>query len=346
MQNENLKNKFDICGKSIKLKEKNKCGDYFKYEIINNKLVILSVADGVGSKRCDWLASETACNNFTEKCRSILNNEISKSKLLQIMKETDFEIKNTSSDCRGMLTVFAAVVWDIGTNYLYIINIGDTRIYTDSKQGLLQKSKDEVKAVIMKDKTGKILTSGGSAIIRTGVTNALGTDSAEINIEKIKFNPGESVILASDGYYNCLPTFNEDIKNAIGKPDLKASIEKLSSYYENYIKDDATILVLRRNDIDYEFINKFDIISDYYKIKNNIPKHILINLLFKTFIQNLNDKNKKNCLIILNYFEKDRLLLSENNIENIISEMKAINFLDPQIYSAIIKQLREIMKTT
>lgn len=182
--------KYEIYSNSLKAKEKSKCGDHTSYKLIKERYLILTIADGVGSRKCDWLASKTACEYFINQAELHEKENLDNEDLISFCEKTDHTIKNTTDDCKGMLAVFAGIVWDVTGNDVLRFNIGDIRTYLINLGEIKQISKDESKAVIMKNKSGKIITSGGSAVIATGVTNALGTGVAEIHILKQKFCPG------------------------------------------------------------------------------------------------------------------------------------------------------------
>jgi hypothetical protein len=52
----------------------------------------------------------------------------------------------------------------------------------------------------MRNKSGKPLTSGGTTIVKTYISNAIGTDNSQINIERTNINYYEAIILTSDSF--------------------------------------------------------------------------------------------------------------------------------------------------
>ncbi len=337
--------KFEIVGKSIKDKEKNKNGDSFNSTTLDNGIIILTLADGVGSKNCDWIASEQACDSFIDSCQNMLTKDFTEKTLLEICYKIDKQIANASDNCKGMMTVFSAVIWNTHKNNIHFINIGDTRIYKISQENIEQISVDETKDVIIRDKAGKLIMSAGTTVVRNGVTNALGTGNVEVKINKIDFNHGDSIILASDGFYECKSTFNSDIQNLTNSSDLKKSIEKLFNYYADYQKDDTTALILRRNDIEPKIRNEYTTINDFEKIKNKVSKHTLTVLLVDDLKLNIHQKNKENCILILNKMKFESLIPSRQQLDDLLLSCETIGFKEIEIYNKIISFIRMVMKS-
>jgi len=333
--------KFEIFGKSIKDPEKHKNGDFYDYAILDNKLVILALADGVGSKNCDWLASQTACKLFIQFCKEQLGENYTPDDIRKICNQVDFEIAHhTEENCKGMLTVFSVIVWSPKNDSFHFINIGDTRIYKCSNGDLWQISEDQTKDVIMRDKSGKLLTSNGSTIIKTGVTNALGTGNATIKVEINTLSFGEALILASDGFYNCLPTFKSDMVRLIQTSVISREADKIFRLFIDYQIDDASILVLRRNDINPETQSKYKNIDDFENIIESTPKHLLPFLLIDDLRFNIENKNKEICLRIFDVMINNSILPSASQLDELLAFCKISNFIDGQIYSKIMTLIR------
>lgn len=119
-----MTNNFEIFGKSIKDPGKHKNGDFYDHTILDNKLVILALADGVGSKNYDWLASQTACKLFIGFCKEQLGENYTSDDIRKICNQVDFEIvHHTEENCKGMLTVFSAILWSPKNDSVHLINI-------------------------------------------------------------------------------------------------------------------------------------------------------------------------------------------------------------------------------
>ncbi len=340
-----MTNNFEIFGKSIKDPEKHKNGDFYDYIILDNNLLVLALADGVGSKNCDWLASQTACKLFIQFCKEQLVENYTSDDIRKICTQVDFEIAHhTEENCKGMLTVFSAIVWSPKNDSFHFINIGDTRIYKCSNGDLQQITEDQTKDVIMRDKSGKLLSSHGSTIVRTGVTNALGTGNAYIKVDINTLSFGEALILASDGFYNILPSFKSDMLQLIQTSEISREADKIFRLYVDYQNDDASILVLRRNDINPETKAKYQSVNDFDNIRANTPKHLLSFLLMDDLRFNIKNKNKEICIRILDVMSNNFFLPSATQLNELLNYCKISNFTDGQIYSRIVALIRNLKK--
>jgi RHS repeat-associated protein len=127
---------------------------------------VAEIADGVGSRPCDWLAAQTACQKFIES----LTLPLLPDSWEHSIRIIDQIVSNPPEECKGMMTTFVAVVWNLYENYVEFVSIGDSRIYLVKKnKEVIQLTKDESKAVNLRDKNGKLLLSGGYTHIRSGI---------------------------------------------------------------------------------------------------------------------------------------------------------------------------------
>ena len=240
--------KYSIFGKSVNEKGKARCGDYFCYcELKDEGIIVLSLADGVGSRHYDDIASQTGCDAFTGSFCNNRANDLSQ-RFEAAIRDADKQVSNPlDSSHRGMMCTFTGIAWDVTENLIRYCSIGDSRIYRYSSPGMIQTSKDSKKAVLMRDQSGKLLIQSGVLVIREGLTNALGYGGAEIAIHQEEFNPGEAFILCSDGMYN-LPGFEQLLSESMLGMELEKSMEKFVIKNQEYYNDDASILVIRRSD--------------------------------------------------------------------------------------------------
>jgi serine/threonine protein phosphatase PrpC len=336
--------KHEIIGRSRKEKSKPKNGDFFKYKVLGNELLVLTVADGVSSNNCDWLASQTSCEKFIEVCELKLKKRFSEKDLVKICDQVNEALLHTSAKCRGMLSVFSAVIWDTDNNFFHFINAGDTRIYKINNNKMRQVSTDETKDVIVRNKQGKCITFAGTTVVRTGITNALGRKDFKANIDKCDFTYGDSIILASDGFYDCKTSFEADILKSCQSSDLENLTDKYFTQYSDYQTDDMTILILRRNDIDEELKKDYKTIHDFDKIKGSVAKHTLIELLHAELLMNIKRKNKQDSVLILEKMQENSLFLTQNQYDELLKICTSSGFKDRIIYLSIIGQIRIVNK--
>ena len=217
-------------------------GDWCK-SLDNGNCVILVVADGLGSCTSDSRASHTACDKFIEKCKlSLSRNEVlDEAAIRQFCVDIDPVLAN-----QGDMTCFSAVVWYTNTNHVVWFNVGDTRIYRCSQSGTMTQMTVDDRAVENKKsndpRDGKYRTVNGALVPSVGVNAALGDLSLQFHTGSFEFNPGESLILCSDGMYHSF-SFAEDVKELLGAFNMDEAVKRI----ETTDGDDNTLLVLRRD---------------------------------------------------------------------------------------------------
>ena len=146
--------------------------------------------------------------------------------------------------------------------------------------------------------------------------------------------------LASDGCYNCQPTFDVDIQNAIESPDIEKQLDKIFFSYADYQSDDATVLILRRTDLDPVLRGRYKDSTNYEELKRLIPKSLLLILFLDELHQKIVRKDKEGCFRILEIMNIDAILPSKQQLDSLISACKANNFLDGGIYTKIVGLMR------
>ena len=200
--------------------------------------VVLALADGVGSCADDARASRTVCDLFMEKCRMALKGSkvLTEERLMQFCREID-PVLAVDND----MACFCAVVWYANTRSVTWLHVGDTRSYRYSKaEGFVQMTQDDHGKAVNIKVNGKLYTDHGAVVSATPINNAIGDRGCDFHIGSFEFNPGESVILCSDGMYNS-SSFNDDMESLLNQADLTDSIKSLTTTDD----DDYTLLVLR-----------------------------------------------------------------------------------------------------
>jgi len=336
------KKHYSIIGISINEKGKAKCGDFFLYrELEDERIIILTLSDGVGSRHHDYVASHTACSVFVDSFidDKSLGLPLRFKTAIQKADKAVSEPENPSH--KGMMCTFVGVVWDTTKNYILYESIGDSRLYKHSPTGVYQISTDSKKAVLMRDKSGKLLKQSGVLIIREGLTNALGYNGATIDIKKMDFMPGESFILCTDGMYS-ISEFDTLLEESLHRPELKKSMEKFINKGQELFDDDASMVVMQRNDqpINYKelYYNIIQQFSDFRQ--NNIMAHLLSDFIQNEILSQIEIQDADTIKKYSLYIEKYNILLSEEFVENAILSMKNKNFIVVEFYKLLIQRLK------
>lgn len=325
MEFQEVAKEFRIAGVALAHEGKVHCGDYLRFsEIATEQLVLLALSDGVGSFHHDWVASKTACDSFID---SFTNSDISDltGRFKHAISKADQAVSDPADPAaKGMMCTLIAVVWEIKSNEVLFCNIGDSRLFHHSATGLRQISVDEKKAVLMRDKSGKLLNQSGSLIVREGLTNALGYTNASINIEKQSFGFGDALVLGSDGMYE-LPRFTTAVNEILQSSDLENAVGMFVGQNKGDFADDASILILQRTQLPEQI--KAQIHIDIAENKNcsefNLPMHLVAMCIMEEFktaisLRDNNGLNKLTKFVIDNNLKLSKTFLAESirQIEN------------------------------
>lgn len=325
---------YEIFPASEKRDSKSKNGDSLNYlELIEKKLVILCVSDGVGSLPNDWLASATTCKIFIE-------NFIKQSGALETRMEiavlaAHSDVLTLSKQSSMAATLVVAIV-DFNSNKIYYLSIGDSRIFIVDNENAKLITIDDTTSIPVKV-NNSIVIKDGIPLYTHPITKAIGQrEKLEFEISSVPFNAGESVVLATDGIHNhsMLPN---NILELLSLNNLSNKLLIAVNECSRENNDDATILILRRNDFPsisksmyqeaihknqnckldklyphllskcaVELVDQYIIAKDweamkccleYIYVKKLLPsRDILISWLDNVAFQNVNDTSIKNVL--------------------------------------------------
>lgn len=331
---------FEIVSESLRNPDKHKNGDFLQYEILPNGLVVLTLSDGIGTRNCDWLASQTACSEFISLCRLHQDQEITPKVAKGFCDKIDTTLAQITGSCKGLLCCFCAVVWHPGQNKCLIIHLGDVRIYKFSLGSVFTLTEDDNVEVLMRDTSGKLFTSHGSAISASGVSNALGNGYSMAHAAYADFNEGEALMLVSDGFYKCSHTFENDMQWVLETLDLKLQFGKIIQRYKEVQKDDASVLMLRRNDVAPALKAIYKDYTDYEATKNLIPRALIAGFLLKDLKNALTQKNTAACIEIVNLMKRDDLLPPTKQLDHLLAQCRLTGFLEPAVFNGIIDLIR------
>lgn len=262
---------FRIASKSEKGRKKEsfeRNGDYCGW-IDELGCVILALADGVGSCSDDARASKTTCDLFLEKCSKALHDSkmLTGERLVQFCREID-PVLAVDND----MACFCAVVWYVNTRKVEWLHVGDTRIYRYNKaEGLLKMTQDDHGKAVNIKVNGKLYTDHGAVVSATPIDNAIGDRGCNFHTGSFEFNPGDSIILCSDGMYNS-STFAADVESLLNQADLNAGVKSLTTTDD----DDNTLLVLRNNLAFEEEVGLRELMNLFEEYQTIMPNNALI----------------------------------------------------------------------
>lgn len=162
------------------------------------------VADGMGGHKAGDYASKYAVTNFIELVKNCdEDNYISiMNAALQQMNKDLFLKACSNTDLEGMGTTFVAAVID--NHELYVLNVGDSRLYIAGKQ-LIQITRDHswVEEMVAR---GEILREEARTHSKKNwITRAVGSKPEVMaDFFEAHLHNDESVVMCSDGLTNML----------------------------------------------------------------------------------------------------------------------------------------------
>lgn len=237
--------RFEAEHHSVAERGKQRCGDHVLVRV-DELYVIVAVSDGVGSRPCDWLASSTTCHELIEAF--VQSDTPLPERLQSAVLMAHRIVQNQSDECSGMLATLVAAVWENGDDCARIVSVGDSRIYSASATAVTQVSSDDSSAEIY-TRFDKPHIVAGAAVTFPVITRAIGQQQPlAVEVQEIPFARGESLILATDGM-NHVSTFEERTLSAVRSLSLSDGISQLVRHAADNFADDATIAILRRNDV-------------------------------------------------------------------------------------------------
>ncbi len=207
--------------------------------------MVLAVADGVGSRPCDWRASEVACTaalEGIEEASGALPERIEAG-----VKKAHWTVGRETGRCGGMLAAIVVAAWPPGADEVACAGVGDARIYRVRPGRAQQVTEDDVETKTIRQDSRTSLPGAPSTYRRDFLTQALGASyDLDIDARRISFPPGAGLALATDGAYP-VGGFKSKVVHLYESNDLQAALKDwmCSSNINN--RDDATLALLRRS---------------------------------------------------------------------------------------------------
>ena len=181
--------------------------DTFAVETIG-KSVAAVVCDGMGGAEGGQIASTLAVETFMKELRALLREDMSMEQLRELasfcVAQANTAVYQRSiedEDCRGMgTTLVSAVAGEKGT---IVCNVGDSRAYLISREGIRQISKDHSLVENMVDHGELTPQQARKHPSRNLITRALGPEAAvQADTFPVQWKQGDFLLLCSDGLVN------------------------------------------------------------------------------------------------------------------------------------------------
>ena len=244
------------------------------------------------------------------------------------------------------MACFCAIVWYVNTRHVIWLHVGDTRIYRYSKaEGLVQMTEDDHGKAVNIKIGGKLYTDHGAVVAATPINNAIGDRNCDFHTGSFEFNPGESIILCSDGMYNS-SLFDNDVQSLLNEADLTDGIGKVSTTDD----DDASLLILRHNLAFDDEIGLQELMNLFEEHQTIIPSNALIDR-FSNELEAMLDSNFNVVEVasIVSFMKERQLYPDKQRIDRIFSTaLKRLKVMpegeEKQRFNTVCNELKEILR--
>ena len=184
--------------------------DAFHIEMLDDRCALCVVCDGMGGAKSGNVASTLAVDVFSQEIcatwRAGMSPEDQETMLRNGVKLVNFAIYDQAAqfaDFAGMGTTLVAALVDGKT--AIVVNVGDSRAYHITADGITKVSQDHSIVQLMVDR-GELTEEQAKCYPgKNLITRAVGTDvTVECDLFRVILEQGDCLLLCSDGLSNCL----------------------------------------------------------------------------------------------------------------------------------------------
>jgi len=220
------------CGLTDKGVRRSENQDYFHAQVNDDgQNGVFVICDGMGGAKAGEVASHLAAMTFIEAIgeidlaqRADLMGERLQNAVAEANREV-YGVSQTDANCRGMGTTLVGAL--VSGNTVSIINVGDSRAYHITSQGMNRITRDHSVVEDMIIRGNITPEEAKNHPNKNLITRALGTES-EIkgDLFTLALEPGERILMCSDGLTNVVS--EEDIfAELVRGDDLEKNCEML-----------------------------------------------------------------------------------------------------------------------
>lgn len=324
---------------SNKYKQKEKNGDYlgvFTLEEENITLFLLS--DGVGGCVGDWKASETCINLFYKFFeRNSIENDIIK-RISISLEEVNNNILLEEGFFKGMKATFVVVIFENDKSQIHYASIGDSRIYKISQNEVSQISKDQVKVVVRRKKDDTPYTQNGSIINAQGVTNVMGAEPLDFEVNSLKIENDTSFLMASDGFYSKISQLDKTLQNISNEVAIDSAFKQLAKQVTIHQDDDASAIFIRISKNSDETQITLD---DIFENNTKFSKLEINNAICNELIKAVKIKDDNIALQLIKQISKHNIQFSFEFYDSAIKLLMNSNVTDDTVYQQLVSLLKK-----
>ena len=239
--------------------------DAFKFHRYTERTSLYVVCDGMGGAKSGEVASKLAAETFVEvinqfiepikrKNKPVGTSDIKRAlaKAVDIANERVYTTAKKNEECNGMgTTLVAALVID---KNVFIINVGDSRLYKIKNNTIKQITKDHSWVQEMVDMGRITPEEAKNSTNKNIITRAVGTNSmVEGTIYQLKVEDGDFLLLCTDGLTGmveddviCNIVSNDRHSSRLDQVELDLRVRKLiDTANKNGGHDNITVVLVR-----------------------------------------------------------------------------------------------------
>ncbi len=184
--------------------------DTYHIEQLDKNTLLCVVCDGMGGAKSGNVASSLAADVFVQEVRrtwksSMDPNEIEQmlSSAVKLANFTVYDQGKQFEEFSGMGTTLVAVL--VADRWATVINVGDSRAYYVSRDGIRQLSKDHSLVQLMVDRGELTPERARTYPGKNFITRAIGTEPVVLSdVYCQEVGEGDFLLLCSDGLSNML----------------------------------------------------------------------------------------------------------------------------------------------
>ena len=185
--------------------------DTFVIEQLDRSSVLCVVCDGMGGAKSGNIASSLAADVFVQEVKRSWSSGMDREKTAQVLRSavklanfTVFDQSQQFEEFDGMGTTLVAVLVAKGKRAT-IVNVGDSRAYGITKEGIRQITVDHSLVQMMVDRGELTAEQAKTYPGKNFITRAIGTEATvECDIYQADISKGDYFLLCSDGLSNMM----------------------------------------------------------------------------------------------------------------------------------------------
>ena len=182
--------------------------DTYLIEELDRNTLLCVVCDGMGGAKSGNIASTLAADVFTQEIKQSWHANMNRERIDQMLfratKLANFTVYDQAAqieDFSGMGTTLAAVL--IKGTSVYVVNVGDSRVYAVNSDGIQQLTRDHSLVQMMVERGELAPERARNYPGKNLITRAIGTEAAvHCDLFHRTISGGDCLLLCSDGLSN------------------------------------------------------------------------------------------------------------------------------------------------